>query len=70
MIHKLHFSCRKGKTHSTSYLSAADEIGLDKKLMMPKLKQYFSVRLVIFSNPSILTNVLGAQNNRLMETVI
>ena len=37
-------------------------IGLDK--------QKFSSKIVIFSYPSILTYVLGAQKNRLIETVL
>ena len=28
------------------------------------------VQLVIFSNPSVLTYVMGAQKNRLIETVL
>ena len=31
-------------------------------------KQFFSVKLLIFSYPSVLTYVLGAQKNRLIET--
>ena len=33
-------------------------------------KQNFSVKLLIFSCPSVLTYVLGAQKNRLIETVL
>ena len=38
-------------------------IGLDKK-------KSFSVKLSIVSYPSVLTYVLGAQKNRLIETVL
>ena len=31
---------------------------------------FLSEKLLIFSYPSILTNVLGAQKNRLIETVL
>ena len=37
-------------------------IGLDKKKM--------SVKLLIFSYPSVLTYVLGAKKNHLIETVL
>ena len=38
-------------------------IGLDKQ-------NFFSVKLEIFSYPSVLTYILGAQKNRLIETVL
>ena len=33
-------------------------------------EQFFSVKLYIFSYPSVLTYVFGAQKNRLFETVL
>ena len=32
--------------------------------------QNFSVKMLVFSYPSVLTYVLGAQKNRLIETVL
>ena len=40
----------------------SQNIGLDKKKL--------SVKLLIFSYPPVLTYVLGAQKNRLIETVL
>ena len=34
------------------------------------VKQFFSVKLWLISNPSVYTHVLGAQKNRLIETVL
>ena len=39
-----------------------DSIGLDKQILECKLQ--------LLSNPSVLTDVLGAQKNRLIETVL
>ena len=35
-----------------------------------QLSQILSVKLLLFSNPSIVTYVLGAQKNHLSETVL
>ena len=35
-----------------------------------KTKKYLSAKLLLFSYPSVLTFVLGAQKNRLIETVL
>ena len=32
--------------------------------------EFFSVKMLMFSLPSVLTYVLGAQKNRLIETVL
>ena len=35
-----------------------------------KINKFFSVKLLIFSYPSVLTYFWGAQKNRLIETVL
>ena len=61
-LHSLRFVTRDG------WETCSDEV----MMMMHRfrLAKNFSVKMLIFSYPSVLTYVLGAQKNRLIETVL